>query len=390
MKTIIFLILLTTATVSATDVITASKLSREFQVNELRANANYKNKVIIIKGKVKKVQIIDENYYWIVLKGDSFLSSVYILFPTKDHETLKKASKLKSDDFIAIKALVCEKDRVGDVKCNGDTFISAMKIEPIKVEIKPIKVTNTIKAVELSREFQDNVINAGQNFENQEFDIIGTVERIKKLNNKSFTIELKGCSMYNLVCIRFYNNKNLFKKACELIPSDFIRVRAICIKYDYSDVICSGINFKKIRTEEEGFNQRTLGESKPIEKEIKPFEELPKYGTITLKNGKEYYGELIERTNEGITIKTELFKAFYKWDKLSDETVKKYVKVYTIHKSKQLLPVHGIIKLKNGKQYIGMVHGRTDEGIAIKTPKIKAFYKWKDLSKETVEKYKLD
>ena len=325
-----------------TNIIAAIELSKQYQENGLKASLIYNEKFINIIGTVKSVEMTtDKESYWIKLEGNETYHSVYISFTVKGedlseelrkalkiNDTLLKACKLKQGDVIQVKVKCLGKDKVSDIICSG---FNIKKIEPIKTDIKtiklkiePIKVTNTIKAVELSREFQDNLINAGQNFENQEFDIIGTVERIKKLNNKSFTIELKGCGMYNLVCIRFYNNKNLFKKACELIPSDFIRVRAICIKYDYSDVICSGINFKKIRTEEEGFNQRTLGESKPIEKEIKPFEELPKYGTITLKNGKEYYGELIERTNEGITIKTELFKAFYKWKDLSNETVEKY------------------------------------------------------------------
>jgi len=222
MKTIIFLILLTVASISA-EVITASKLSREFQVNELRANANYKNKIVIIKGAVKRVETgNNKSYYWIVLKGDSFLSSVYILFPTNDGDTLKKARQLKSGDLIAVKALICEKDSTGDVKCSGDTFISAIR-EKDQIKQKTVKS----RFVPFGKEFNGA------------------------------------------------HNENL----------------------------------KKVKLKKE---------------EIKPFKILPKYGTITLKSGKVYHGKLIERTNEGISIKTSKFKAFYKWELLSDETVQKY------------------------------------------------------------------
>ena len=266
MKNLLILITFLTTSVfgiSSLNPITAGEIIKDYEENELNADSKYKDKNFKIIGYVESVKKDYNGKYYISITYKGGYGGIHAYV---DNKNLKEIIDFKKDDMVIVQGKCYGKE--------GFIIFERSTITKVKKISKFCNIEGYVKTVIVEDE-----------------------------NCYLLLAEKPNCDYYNFkVCVRDCETNKIHK----LNKGDYVSLRCRQV-LEFESGAGWFEKAKLIKT----MKKNTL-------------EKLPRYGAITLKSGKVYYGRLIERTNKGITIKTDIFKAFYKWDKLSDETVKKY------------------------------------------------------------------
>lgn len=86
-------------------VVSAAELSKAYEENEVRADKDYKGKMVEVNGKVENIGVVlDQTYVTLSAEKDFSITSIQCFF--KDESEIDKVSDLNEGDIITVKGKV--------------------------------------------------------------------------------------------------------------------------------------------------------------------------------------------------------------------------------------------------------------------------------------------